>query len=106
MHLGEAHARLQRDGLTKNQKRSLNDHPGLEAAHRGERIDTFAKKSIADDESLRHLIITPRFQFGPDFYDPINKVWYDITKIGQWAGHERKYAPDFGRGTPLFYGDK
>ncbi len=106
MHLDEAHARLQRDGLTKNQKRSLNDHPGLEAAHRGERIDTFAKKSIADDESLRHLIITPRFQFGPDFYDPINKVWYDITKIGQWAGHERKYAPDFGRGTPLFYGDK
>jgi hypothetical protein len=105
-HLQDAVARYGREGLTKNQKRSLGANPRLEAPHKGERIDTFAKKSIAADESLRHLIITPRFQFGPDFYDPINKVWYDITTIGQWAGHEQKYAPNFGEGIPLFYGDQ
>jgi hypothetical protein len=105
-HLDNARARLERDGLTEDQTASLKNHPRLEAAHKGERIDTFAKKSIAEDESLRHLLITPRFQFGPDFYDPINKVWYDITRSGQWAGHVKKYTPGFGKGTPLFYGDK
>jgi hypothetical protein len=87
-------------------KNSLNYRPGLWAAHRGERIDTFAKETIAQDASLRHLVITPRFQFGPDVYDPINNVWYDITTVGQWPRHVSKYSDKFGAGTPLFYGDK
>jgi hypothetical protein len=78
----------------------------FEAAHRGERIDSFAKETIGKDENLQHLVITPRFGFGPDIYDPINKVWYDITTPGQWASHVRKYTREFGQGTPLFYGDK
>jgi hypothetical protein len=106
MHVDNAHARLEREGLTEGQEDSLKLHPGFEAAHRGERIDTFAKETIAKDESLGHLIITPRFQFGPDFYDPINKVWYDITTRRQWPSHVKQYTDQFGQGTPLFYGDK
>jgi hypothetical protein len=106
MHLDNARARLKQDGLTDSQKRSVGGNPRLEAAHKGERIDTFAKESIAKDKSLNFLKVTPRFQFGPDIYDPINNVWYDITTLGQWKGHARKYTPGFGQGTPLFYGDK
>jgi hypothetical protein len=105
-HLDNALARLERDGLTQSQRDSLRDNPYLEAAHRGERIDTFVKETIANDENLAHLKITPRFQFGPDIYDDINKVWYDITTLKQWAAHEKKYTPGFGQGTPLFYGGK
>jgi len=106
MHVDNAVARLKRDGLTANQKKSLNYHPRYEAAHKGERIDSFAKESIAKDENLRHLKITPRFQFGPDIYDPVNRVWYDITTREQWNGHEKKYTEGFGQGTPLYYGGK
>jgi hypothetical protein len=106
MHVDNAHARLERDGLTEGQEDSLKLHPRLEAAHKGERIDTFAKETIADDKALAHLVVTPRFQYGPDFYDPINKVWFDTTTRGQWPSHVKKYALKFGAGTPLFYGDK
>jgi hypothetical protein len=99
MHVDNAYTQLERNGLTDAQKNSLNYRPGLEAAHRGERIDTFAKETIAKDESLRHLVITPRFQFGPDLYDPINNVWYDITTVGQWPRHRSKYTDKFGAGT-------
>jgi hypothetical protein len=105
-HLYNALARLERDGLTPNQSESLDANPYLEGAHKGERIDKFSKESIADDRTLRHLVITPRFQFGPDFIDPINNSWYDITTLRQWPRHEKKYGPQFGQGTPLFYGDK
>jgi hypothetical protein len=106
MHVDSAVARLAADGLTPSQRESLKYYPFFEAAHRGERIDSFAKETIARDENLQHLVITPRFGFGPDIYDPINKVWYDITTPGQWASHVRKYTREFGQGTPLFYGDK
>jgi hypothetical protein len=105
-HVNNAYALLEQEGLTAAQKKSLEYYPYLEAAHRGERIDTFAKRSIAEDKYLTHLKITPRFQFGPDIYDPINNLWYDITTLQQWPLHEVKYAERFGRGAPLFYGDK
>ena len=103
-HLAEARARLNRDGLTPRQKDSLRLYPGLEAAYKGERIDTFVKQSVAGDDSLRHLKITPRFKFGPDFYDPKNNRWYDVATIGQWDDHEEKYTLGFGQGIPLLYG--
>jgi hypothetical protein len=106
MHVDDARARLRRDGLTQKQRDSLYDNPQLEAAHRGERIDTFAKETVAKDQSLQHLVITPRFQIGPDFYDPVNNVWYDTTTVTQWPRHLSKYTDKFGAGTPLFYGDK
>jgi hypothetical protein len=106
MHVDNAYARVGRDGLTDRQKLSLKSNPRLEAAYKGERIDTFAKETIADDEGLAHLLVAPRFRYGPDFYDPINKVWFDTTTRGQWPNHVKKYALKFGEGTPLFYGDK
>jgi hypothetical protein len=96
---------LEREWLTKAQRASLSDRPGLEGANKGDRIDSFAKETIARDENLGHLIITPRYQFGPDIYDPVNKTWYDITTREQWPAHEEKYTPGFGQGFPLFYGD-
>jgi hypothetical protein len=66
VHVNNAVAQLEREGLTFAQRESLKYYPRLEAAHKGERIDTFAKKLIAEDESLQHLSITPRFRFGPD----------------------------------------
>jgi hypothetical protein len=103
-HVADAQARLKQVGLTFAQKASLKYNPWLEPMHRGERIDTFAKESVAKDPSLRHLKITQRFEFGPDFYDPINNRWYDVTTIGQWDSHEGRYTLGFGQGIPLLYG--
>jgi hypothetical protein len=106
VHVDNARIRLNQDGLTPNQLKSLEFKPGLEAAHKGERIDTFAKETVAKDEYLAHLKITPRFRYGPDFYDAVNNVWYDTTTIKQWPRHQKKYSDEFGQGIPLFYGDK
>jgi hypothetical protein len=103
-HLGDAQARLKEVGLTNAQKASLKYNPWLEPMHRGERIDTFVKQTVAEDPSLKHLRIAPRFKFGPDFYDPVNNVWYDVTTIGQWKNHEGRYTLESGRGIPLLYG--
>jgi hypothetical protein len=92
--------------LTAAQKDSLLYRPYLEAMHRGERIDTFMKESVREDKSLNFLKITPRFEFGPDYHDPINGVWYDATTPGQWRAHENKYDVGFGRGISLFYCDE
>jgi len=89
VHVDNAHVRVDQNGLTKNQLESIKLNPRLEAPHKGERIDTFAKETVAEDEYLAHLKITPRFQYGPDFYDPINNVWYDITTLKQWLRHEK-----------------
>ncbi len=105
-HVKDARVRVEMGGLTEAQRRAVARHPRLEAAYKGERIDTFAKETIVNDENLPHLIITPRFQFGPDVFDPINRVWYDIATPRGWARHERKYSHSFGRGIPLFYGDQ
>ncbi len=106
VHVDNADARLGEVGLTPNQLKSLERRPGFEAAHKGERIDTFAKETVAKDKNLAHLKITPRFRYGPDFYDPVNKVWFDATTIKEWARHQKKYADEFGNGIPLFYGDE
>jgi hypothetical protein len=103
-HLDDAQARLKQAGLTAAQKASLKNRPWLEPMHRGERIDTFVKETVAKDASLDHLKITPRFRFGPDFCDPVNNVWYDVTTIGEWKAHEGRYTLGFGRGIPLLYG--
>jgi hypothetical protein len=105
-HLDQALARLDIDGLTQKQKDSLDAYPHLEGAHKGERIDTFIKESIADDDALQHLKITPRFKFGPDVYDLKNKIWYDVTTQNRWEAHETKYKLKFGQGIPLYYGGK
>jgi hypothetical protein len=81
----------------------LAKNPAWEAAFRGERIDTFFKQAVLGDPNLRHLRVTPRFKFGPDVFDPVRNVWYDVTTPAQWQGHLLKYEEIFGQGVPLFY---
>jgi hypothetical protein len=101
-HMDGAVTRFGEEGFTRGQAAALADNPGLEAAFRGERIDTFFKESVTLDPRLAHLEVTPRFQFGPDAFDPATYQWWDVTTPGQWGRHVLKYGPGFGKGTPLF----
>lgn len=105
-HVDAAVARLARQGLTARQNEVLLSHPYLEAAFKGERIDTFAKETMRNDKNLSFLHITSRGEYGPDIQDLVNKLWYDITTRGQWPRHVTKYSEEFGKGTPLYYGDQ
>jgi hypothetical protein len=102
-HLESAVTRFGSEGFTANQAARLAENPNLEAAFRGERIDTFFKQSVADDQRLNHLEITPRFQFGPDVFNPATNTWWDVTTQGQWGAHVGKYSGQFGAGVPLIY---
>jgi hypothetical protein len=44
--------------------------------------------------------VTPRGQFGPDFYNPSKFKWYDLTTSKEWegGGHQWKYNGGFGEG--------
>jgi len=102
-HVLGALARFESEGFTARQAARLSVNPRLEAAYRGERVDTFFKEAVRLDPRLSHLQITSRFKFGPDVYDPATRVWWDVTTPGEWAGHVKKYTPSFGGGRPLFY---
>jgi len=102
-HLDKAVARFESEGFTAGQASALEEKPGLEAAFKGERIDTFFKESVPLDPRLDSLKVTPRFKFGPDVYDPNTGRWWDVTTPGQWENHVEKYQKTFGVGTPLFY---
>jgi RHS repeat-associated protein len=92
-HVAGAQARLASEGLTRGQVAARVDHPGLERAFMGERIDTFAKESAALDPRLQGIEITGRFRPGADFKDPITGRWWDITTAAQWRAHELLYGP-------------
>jgi RHS repeat-associated protein len=92
-HVANAVARFEAEGMTEAQAMRAAENPNLAAAFRGERIDTFAKESVAADSRLSHVDITPRFQRGPDFIDTKTGTWYDITTPGQWDAHVAKYGP-------------
>ncbi len=100
-HLENAISRFNAEGFTEAQSEALLNHPNLEAAFRGDRIDTFFKESVANDPALQHLELTPRFKFGPDVFDPATQRWWDVTTPKQWGAHTSKYWL-FGEGTPLF----
>jgi hypothetical protein len=86
---------------TPAQQRALINNPELEAAYRGDRIDTFFKGAVDAHPDLQHLEITPRYKFGPDVFDPETQRWWDVTTPTQWDAHVQKYWL-FGEGTPLF----
>ena len=101
--LDTAVERFEQQGFTPKQQARLATSPELEAAFRGERIDTFFKEEVASNPALKDLQITPRFKFGPDVYDPVSGVWYDVTTPGQWIRHVDRYTGTFGQGFPLYY---
>jgi hypothetical protein len=96
-HLQLALNRFAREGFTKGQAAAIRTNPKLAAAYKGERIDTFIKESVRQDARLQHLEITPRFRFGPDFWDPHTGEWFDVTTQAQWGKHTQTYGP-FGTG--------
>ena len=102
-HLADAIDKLAKNGLTRRQSARVATNPELESAFRGERIDTFFKVFVGADTRLNHLNLTPRFKFGPDIYDPVKKIWYDVTREGQWQDHLNRYERLFGEGIGLFY---
>jgi len=101
-HVDTAIAKFEAEGFTAKQAAALAENPGLEAAFRGDRIDTFFKEAVQADSELQHLEITPRFKFGPDVFDPAANKWWDVTTPAQWDRHVIKYESGFGQGSPLF----
>ena len=99
-HVASAVDRYAAEGMTARQARRAALNPRLEAAFRGERIDTFAKKLARDDPRLSGLEITGRFRHGPDFVDTATGAWWDITTPAQWPAHVARYGPG---GTILPY---
>jgi RHS repeat-associated protein len=95
-HLVRAVDQLKQQGLTRAQRTALTRRPHMEPLFRGERIDHFVRESVRRDPALRHLRQTPRGQRGPDFIDPRNGRWYDITTPGAWRRHVDRYAPNWG----------
>jgi hypothetical protein len=61
----------------------------------------FYARQIAEETGLPQGVqMTPRGQFGPDFFNPATGEWWDITTPGQWATHAARYGPG---GTILIY---
>lgn len=102
-HLDDAIKRFEEEGFTQKQGIRLKTNPNLQAAFKGERIDTFFKELVSADPRLQHLNVTPRFKFGPDVFNPATKTWWDVTTKGQWEAHVNKYTSKFGTGIPLIY---
>ena len=69
-------------------------------AYRGDQIDTFFKEAVSQDPQLSHLVITPRFKFGPDVFDPYAARWWDVTTPAQWDARAQNYWI-FGEDKPL-----
>ena len=103
-HVDRAVQQFEQAGFTPAQEAAIASNPELDAAYMGERIDFFAKQLAADDPILAQqgIKITPRGQFGPDFFNPTTGEWWDITTPNEWFGHVSKYT-SFGSGTILVY---
>lgn len=75
----------------------------------GNEIDEIFKDFVRDDERLRHLHVTDRFEQGPDVYDRSRNVWWDVTTEGDWINHIKDYTGinpphiDYGYGIGLLY---
>ena len=108
-YLAKALDEVAREGLTPAQLEALDENPGLECAFRGERLDTAFKQLVQTDieeglsPSLKNLMMTPRFTFGPDVFNPYTGQWWDVTTSAQWAAHDAQYSSAFGFGNPLTY---
>jgi hypothetical protein len=97
-HVMRARERFNEEGFTPNQTGMIMRAPTetarnvIRAREYGNRIDAMVKESISGDRRLDGLGVSERYQRGPDFFDPLNDVWYDITTLRSWAQHVRDYG--------------
>ncbi|WP_108246747.1 RHS repeat-associated core domain-containing protein [Muricauda brasiliensis] len=77
--------------FTAKQLQAIKRNPNLRPAFRGNRIDVRARQLIKKDSEFNNLI--KNYSRGPDFVDPSNGTWWDITTPGAWERHVRKYGP-------------
>jgi hypothetical protein len=103
-HVTQAQKRFYAEGFTEAQTAAIEKAPteaarsNARARFYGERMDTMVKESIAGDRRLDHLGVSEIKQPGPDFFDPANDTWYDITTASSWDAHVKKYGSG-GRGV-------
>lgn len=77
--------------FTAKQLQAIKRNPNLRPAFRGNRIDVRARQLIKKDSKFNNL--KSNYSRGPDFVDPNNGTWWDITTPGAWERHVRKYGP-------------
>lgn len=89
--------------LSPRQRETLIDHPNLEDAYRGSKIDQWVKDQVRQDPELNKILhVTKNGEAGPDFHDVGTNTWWDITTPGAWTRHLRSYNEPFGSGIGLF----
>jgi RHS repeat-associated protein len=79
------------EALTVRQYRAVQRNPNLRPMYRGNRIDVMTRNFVKNDAKLRHL--KSNYTNGPDFVNPANNNWWDITTKAQWQKHVDKYGP-------------
>ena len=57
---------------------------------RGNRIDVMARRLIEKDANLSHL--QSNYTRGPDFVNPKNGQWWDMTTPNAWNEHVKRYG--------------
>jgi hypothetical protein len=88
-------------GLSRAQQARATT-PAAEARFRGAVIDDAVKAAVRKDPHLKDLWISEKGFYGPDFFHPGSRVWWDITTRGQWQSHLSSYTSKFGQGIGLF----
>ena len=96
-------AKAMQAGLTPAQQNVAARIPGLNNAFWGSNFDKWFKLEVLGNSELSHLNVTGLFKMGPDVYNAATGVWWDLTRMGQWAAHVSQYTPSFGHGIPLFW---
>ncbi len=95
LHLELARQRFREEGITPAQQAAIDQHPNLEAAYRGDQLDTFIKESIAADPELLDVITAPRFVSDPDIILTTLPHWFDVTTRRAWQAHVERYGPRY-----------
>jgi hypothetical protein len=76
--------------FTPKQFQAIERNPNLRPMFRGNRIDVMARRLIEKDANLSHL--QSNYTRGPDFVNPKNGQWWDMTTPNAWNEHVKRYG--------------
>ena len=97
----------QNPSLTLPERRAIQRGVKPAKALRSRGVHVRLEDLVKGDWILPHILeMTPHIppgQFGPDYYVPWLRRWWDLTTEGQWVAHELRYTKLFGRGTRIPY---